>query len=331
MSPPLLTIVAYHYVRHLARSRYPGIKGLNLADFKEQLAYLRKYYYLASVAEGLAALANETDLPPNAAWLTFDDGYLDHFTNVFPLLAEYQIEGLFFPVAQAVKEGRVLDVNKIHFVLAASPGTGPILQALEELLAEVREDYQLASWDCYWERYAKAPWLDPPEVEFIKKMLQKALPQPLRAQVVDRLFQKFVTTDEAAFAAELYMNLDQLRLIQAGGMYIGGHGYDHVWMDTLPPERQQEEAARTREFLGEVGAPQERWVFSYPYGAVNDTLMAALQEHGCCAAVTVDMGVADLRRNRPMLLPRLDTNDLPKDAGAAPNRWTKMAIQTNAR
>lgn len=327
MSPPLLTIVAYHYVRDLARSRYPAIKGLNLEDFKEQLAYLRKYYYLAGVAEVLAALAGETDLPANTAWLTFDDGYLDHFTEVFPLLSEYKIEGLFFPVAQAVKEGRVLDVNKIHFVLAASPGPGPILQTLEELLAEARETYQLASWVWYWEHYAGTCRFDPPEVVFIKEMLQKVLPQPLRAQVVDRLFQKFVTRDEAAFAGELYMNLEQLRLMQAGGMYIGGHGYDHVWLDTLPPDRQQEEAARTREFLGEVGAPQERWIFSYPYGAVNDTLVIILQEHGCSAGLTVEMGVANLKRDRPLLLPRLDTNDLPRDGRARPNRWTKLVMQ----
>jgi peptidoglycan/xylan/chitin deacetylase (PgdA/CDA1 family) len=261
MSPPLLTIVMYHYVRELARSRYPEIKGLSLRAFKQQLAYLRKYYYLAGVAEVLAALAGETDLPANAAWLTFDDGYLDHYTNVFPLLLEHRIEGLFFPVARAVKEGRVLDVNKIHFVLAANPDKETILQNLEELLAEARGAYQLASWAWYWVRSAKASRFDPPEVMFIKGMLQKVLPQPLRAQVVDRLFQKFVSRDEAAFAGELYMNLEQLRIMQAGGMYIGGHGYDHIWLDTLSPDKQREEAARTREFLGEVGAPRSSGFF----------------------------------------------------------------------
>jgi len=324
MPSPFITIIMYHYVRDLARSRYPEIKGLTPRAFQEQLAYLRKYYYLAGVGEVLAALAGEAELPANAAWLTFDDGYLDHYTNVFPLLLEHRIEGLFFPVARAVKEGRVLDVNKIHFVLAANPDKGAILKNLEELLTEARGAYQLAPWAWYWERHAKPSRFDTLDVVFLKEMLQMVLPQPLRTQVVDRLFQKFVSRDEAAFAGELYMSLEQLGAMQAGGMYVGGHGYDHTWMDTLSPDKQREEATRTREFLGEVGAPQEQWVFSYPYGAVNDTLMAILVEQGCAVGLTTEVGVADLDRDRPLALPRLDTNDLPKDGRARPNRWTRI-------
>lgn len=37
-----LTVVMYHYVRPIERSRYPGIKGLELNDFREQIAYLKK-------------------------------------------------------------------------------------------------------------------------------------------------------------------------------------------------------------------------------------------------------------------------------------------------
>src|SRR5687767_5962186 len=114
-----VTLVMYHYVRDLRRSRYPGIKGLTIDAFRGQLAYLRKHYNFVSGAEVIAAIADGHRLAPRAALLTFDDGYIDHFANVFPILDREQIPACFFPPAASVLEGRILDVNKIHFVLAS--------------------------------------------------------------------------------------------------------------------------------------------------------------------------------------------------------------------
>ena len=36
----------------------------------------------------IAAVQGKDVLPPNAALLTFDDGYRDHYDHVFPMLAE---------------------------------------------------------------------------------------------------------------------------------------------------------------------------------------------------------------------------------------------------
>lgn len=42
------------------------------------------------------ALLRGTPLPPNPVVLTFDDGYIDHYTTVFPTLQEYGFTGTFF-------------------------------------------------------------------------------------------------------------------------------------------------------------------------------------------------------------------------------------------
>ena len=75
-----LTIVMYHYVRDLARSRYPSIKGRDVASFQFQLDHIARNYSVVTVAQILEALRGGRQLPDNAAWLTFDDGYLDHYT-----------------------------------------------------------------------------------------------------------------------------------------------------------------------------------------------------------------------------------------------------------
>ena len=39
---PTVTIVMYHYVRDLERTRYPEIKGLDAKKFRGQLMHIRR-------------------------------------------------------------------------------------------------------------------------------------------------------------------------------------------------------------------------------------------------------------------------------------------------
>ena len=92
-----LTIVMYHYVRELERTRYPAIKGRRTSEFRAQLAWLRRHHTPVTMAEVVHASRSGDPLPPRAVLLTFDDGYADHYTNVFPLLFDAGVQGAFFP------------------------------------------------------------------------------------------------------------------------------------------------------------------------------------------------------------------------------------------
>src|SRR3984957_6663662 len=144
-----LTIVMYHYVRNLARSRFPAIKGLSLERFRRQLDYIESHYTPVTVGAVLASIATAEALPENAVLLTFDDGYSDHFINVFPLLDARRIQGCFFPPAQAILEHTVLDVNKIHFVLAAASNVGNLLEGVFSLMEEFRSEHGLKTREAY--------------------------------------------------------------------------------------------------------------------------------------------------------------------------------------
>ena len=54
----------------------------------------------------------------------------------------------------------------------------------------------------------------------MKRMLQTALPPPIRAQCARSLFERFVGIDEATFAAEQYISEDQARLMVDCGMFF---------------------------------------------------------------------------------------------------------------
>jgi hypothetical protein len=179
--------------------------------------------------------------------------------------------------------------------------------------------------EIYYEKLAVASRYDSADVVFIKRLLQKGLPEELRSTIVDKLFVEFVTRDERAFAAELYMNVEQLRHMRANGMHIGSHGYGHYWMDTLRPEDQRSETERSLAFLAALGCDIERWSMCYPYGAYDESLMTILRSKGCALALATHVAIADLASDNVLALPRIDTNDLPKRGDAAPNEWTKHA------
>jgi peptidoglycan/xylan/chitin deacetylase (PgdA/CDA1 family) len=306
-----LTIVMYHYVRDLERSRYPGVKGRRVSEFRSQLDYIGRHYTVVAAEDVIAAAKGRARLPDKAAWLTFDDGYLDHFLTVFPLLHARGWQGSFFPPARAILERELLDVNKIQFVLVCQQDPAPILQEMRVFVNDRMGSDGLLGFDEYWKQLPKASRFDSAEVTFVKHMLQHALPEAMRTELSDQLFSRFVCVDPVAFASELYMNADQLRTMVRCGMYVGSHGDGHYWLDHLTPERQAVEIDRSKAFLRSIGAPDEDWVMCYPYGAHNDSLIDLLRQQRCVVALTTRVGVARIETDDLLTLPRLDTNDLP--------------------
>ena len=59
----------------------------------------------------------------------------------------------------------------------------------------------------------------------------------------------------------------------------------------------------------------------YPYGAYNLQTLNILREFDFKIGFTTKVNLADLKNSDLLEIPRLDTNDLPKDANANTNKW----------
>ena len=85
-----------------------------------------------------------------------------------------------------------------------------------------------------------------------------------------------------------------MKCMLRNGMYIGGHGYQHDWLDKLPVEKQESEINETLIFLRKIGAQTKDWAMAYPYGAYNDSLIEILKKNGCALAFTTKVDIANL-------------------------------------
>lgn len=321
-----LTIVTYHYVRDRSRTRYPGLNVRSVEEFEGQLDYITRHYHVCGTEDVRAAARGDRALPSNGCLLTFDDGFLDHFTTVFPRLTERGIPGCFYPPVAAVEARRVLDTHKVQIILATATDPVQVARRILVLLEEHRAQCELPSGDALYREYAHSGRFDGPEVMFVKRVLQRGLPEAVRSAITAQIFEEHVDADEATVAQELYMDLAQLRAMVRAGMEVGGHGADHVWLDSLPRTAQAHEIERTAAFLARVfGHRPASWVMCYPFGAYDADTLDLLPGAGCALGLTTRVGlVSDLRA--PLEIARLDTNDLPLSGDAPMSEWTRRAI-----
>ena len=316
-----LTIVMYHYVRDLKNTRYPGIKGLDINLFKEQVNYLRKHYHVITMEEVIFSIDNQVKIPDKSVLLTFDDAYADHYENVFPILEKYKLQGSFYAPAKAVTEHKVLDVNKIHFILASIDNEAFLVDDLQELIGTYKKEYQLDDFDEYYRRLAHANRFGSKDVVFIKRLLQVELVEELRIKITDILFKKYIEVSENAFSKELYMNEDQLMHMLGSGHHIGNHGYNHYWWNSLNKEEMIEEIELSTKFLKKIGVDMNNWTACYPYGSFDDQSIQILEQKGCKLALTTEVAIASTNQDTRFVMPRIDTNDLPKNQNAEKNHW----------
>jgi len=306
-----VTLVTYHYVRPLAGSRFPRLKALDLAVFERQLDYLAANYRFVRTDEVIAAYRGEGDLPANGVLLTFDDGYSDHFRYVLPRFLDRGISGAFFVTATAALDRELMDVNRIQFTLASAGDVTALIDEIETGIEEGRGEFDLKSPSEYRAELMLPNRFDGPEVAYVKRLLQAALPDALRARLAARLFRRFVTSDEAGFVEELYMGPGELRTMRQSGMHIGLHGNHHVWLDKMSRNDQASEIAGSKRVCAAVGQPETGFSFCAPYGRYNCDTLDLLREAGCAFAVTTRSAVARLT-DPPLEVPRLDTNEVPK-------------------
>lgn len=306
-----VSVIMYHYIRDLQNSRFPGIKGLDKEKFIGQIEYLKKHYNFVTMEEVIHCMDTKDNLPPKAVLLTFDDAYIDHYLNVFPVLDEYQIQGSFYAPVKAITEHVVLDVNKIHFILASQTDQYEIIKDIQLWLAKHQKEYQLENFDYYYKKLAYPGRYDTKDVIFIKRLLQVELDEKIRMELVNILFLKYVGMNESAFSRELYMDKKQLETMLRHGMHIGSHGFNHYWWNHLSREQLANEIDLSMKFLDEIGVDMTNWTACYPYGSYDQQSVDMLGDKGCKIALTTEVRVADLEKDHRFLIPRFDTNDFP--------------------
>jgi peptidoglycan/xylan/chitin deacetylase (PgdA/CDA1 family) len=306
--------VMYHYVRP-APSDLPYFRYLHLEDFCHQLDHLQASFGFMPRDRFLALIGGDA-VPHDGVILTFDDGFIDHYTYVLPELLSRGLWGLFY-VPTGVYGGRqALPVHRVHLLLGRYPSLS-ILDALQECL---RPEMLPADRVAEFESLTYRRQLDSDEATLrVKRILNYFVADAWRVPLLDRLQARFPLGDD--LFGRLYMSEEHLSALQHSGMIVGSHGVSHRVMSQLTLAEQRHEIDASLAFLETTLGPPPVRSFCYPYGGAHtftqDT-KSLLHTAGCRFAFSVedrDVSREDLAR-QPFALPRFDCQSFPFGAAS---------------
>jgi peptidoglycan/xylan/chitin deacetylase (PgdA/CDA1 family) len=300
-------VVMYHYVREIKKSKYPNIKGLEFSDFKNQILYFKKNFNLLSNNQFVEIINSKKVPKKKSILLTFDDGYKDHINYVFPFLKKHKISANFYPPIITAQNKKVLDVNKIHFILEKEKNKEKILNLIflyvKKFLNKDSEQIQINKINLE-NRY------DDKKITLIKRLLQDWLPEPYRKKIVNLIFSEIVNVDEEEFSKILYMNKANLKELYDSNFTIGSHGNNHFWSETLNKKDQEKEIKISIDYFKKIGVYDENFSVCYPYGSYNLDTFDILKKFKIKFALTTKLGVLNNKNlSNVFEIPRVDTND----------------------
>ena len=302
-----LTTIMYHYVRPIKGSRFSGIKGLEIKSFKRQIDYLSENYYFVEPKEFIESIQLKKKLPPKSCLLTFDDGYSDHYRYVFPELKSRKIKAFFFVPSGPIENKIILDVNKIHLILSEIKNEKFFYKYFLSFIKNkgVSDD---SITDLKSRFFHKGDY-DNEYIIFVKNLLQHALPEQIKNETIEHLYQKFVQTKED-ICNYFYMNLSEIKKMIQYGMVIGNHGYNHLWLNKISVDEKTKEIQKGVEFLEKIGQKNKAWVMCYPYGEYDLETINITKKLGAVCAFKAESSSKNKFKKSLFELPRFDTNEI---------------------
>jgi peptidoglycan/xylan/chitin deacetylase (PgdA/CDA1 family) len=291
-----LLVLNYHRIGQASHSPLDrDLWSATVEDFDRQIATIVRNFDVVGLGDLERVLRARRG---RHVMITFDDGYLDNYTEAFPILKRHRATATFFVTTGFLDVPQVPWWDEIAWMVRNSP--------LSEL--------------------PTTPWSGMP-IPFDAPDRQRAIARLLAlfkrldgSRTADFLIELSAALQSgrcpAHTAHELWMTWPMLREMCQAGMTVGGHTVTHPVLSNLSPERQDYEVRECRRRLvQELREPIE--AFSYPVGgrgSFNEHTRAALERHGFRWAFTYLGGHVSARRIDRFALPRtaVETDiDLP--------------------
>jgi peptidoglycan/xylan/chitin deacetylase (PgdA/CDA1 family) len=280
-----LTVINYHRIDDPHRTDFDTFKpnvSATPQDFDLQLDYLANWYNVVSLKDIVDWLDGRKELPPFAALITFDDGYLDNYTSAFPLLHKYNFPALIF-----LTTGHIGTDAPFYWDMAAYCFAHTQSEHLTFPDGRVE----------HWSNPAQRERVSKDWIEFMK-----TLPHEEKQIYVENLPVLLGVSIPARFFQNLMMNWDQVREMQKGGIEFGAHTVNHPILTRISLEQVRSEVVESKSRIEEkLGQPVLG--FAYPNGQatdLNESIEKLVADSGIRAAFTLLNGPtsqSEVKRN----------------------------------
>tara|TARA_B100001175_G_scaffold317437_1_gene334357 strand:- start:7239 stop:8144 length:906 start_codon:yes stop_codon:yes gene_type:complete len=297
----------YHYIRDKKKDNFPNLKSLEFSQFKKQINFFKKKLNVLGNDE-FNEILNTKKIPKKpSVLLTFDDGYNDHYKYALPLLSKKKIEGFFYPVTKTLENKIILDVNKIHLILAKENNKKKIIYEMNLLLKKYMnkklDQLDLSPVDL-------KSRFDDKETMLIKRCLQYFLPEKVRKKILNKLFYLILGKHESDFSKQIYLNKKKILEMSSENMFFGIHGEQHLRWDKINTKKLNKEIDNSVNFFNKIGLNNNNFSVVYPYGFYNSQTLKIIRKKKFLFGLTTRPEKINKNIiNKKYILPRFDAND----------------------
>ena len=266
-------ILMYHRITNKEKDNSDGIQpGMYVSprSFRSHLKYLKKNYTVLPLSKLIDRHNNGLTLKGYCS-ITFDDGWLDNYSEAYPLLREYKLPATIFLATGYIGTNEMFWPEKLVYYLSqvnfiSSTNTGSLL---ERLKIDLKSDAKY-SGDVFEKAIiALKKWSPKDRQKLLSHLKNQCKNHP---------------------SVRLLMNWDEVIEMQKSGLIeFGAHTVNHVILDQVKLEEAEREISQSRSVIYEkLGIMPE--LFAYPNGNYTSEIKELLKKHGFKAAVITRKG-----------------------------------------
>ena len=296
-------VLMYHRVlteeQRARTGSHPGIV-VTRETFARQMKVLSERFAVLSITDFADRLTTRRPFANSSCLITFDDGWIDNYTNALPILREHGLHALVFLPVNYIGSDRVFWrealtnlVCRARVELAQHPERRPRFEGLLQSAGLARL-LDLAGDD------------EPATISEALGALKGTNPAPIETLIID--FASELAVPLASLCAtDGFMNWDQVNAMATDGVAFGGHGAEHLLLTTLSSSEVRADVGTARRTIPDAlmaGVP----TFSYPNGSWSPAVAGAVQELGYRLAFTTESGPVE-STDSPLTLRRVNIHE----------------------
>jgi peptidoglycan/xylan/chitin deacetylase (PgdA/CDA1 family) len=240
-------------------------------SFESHLRYLVARYEILSLQEAYRVLSGMDPILPNALALTFDDGHLSFYQEVFPVLKRYQVPATVFIATDLIGTGELYWFDRVDTVIDDTDRDH--LNIGGRVYAIDRSDRR-------------------PTKKAIKEHLKTLSEQEMKAALQSLITQSACQGDQVPEGARVVDWCQAIEMQASGLVEIGSHTCSHPILRRLPGWMIEREVVESRRIL-EVRLSTAVRFLAYPNGSVldvNPEVVRRVRGAGYLAALTLIEG-----------------------------------------
>jgi len=285
---PFYHVVSDEYVPHVTHL----LRFRTVQEFQEDLEFFLSCYKPLSLSDLLLHAKNETAPPPNAFFLSFDDGLRESYDIIAPLLRKKGVPATFFVNVAALDNAELLYRHKAS--LLADRVRGSEYEGRLSPLVKVLASGGVRAANC--------------------SSALLSIPYSRRELLDEAADQLSVDFKEYLLQRQPYLNRNQVRSLMSQGFTVGAHSLDHPYYPELAIEEQIRQTRESLQAIAQVFELDYK-VFAFPFGddGVSGEFFSKIEAEGAADLLFGSSGFLK-DEYHPLVIQRVSMEDQPYHA-----------------